>query len=134
MKIVETLLTGLVAVAVAALPACAGLQPAADLQGTWKLAEIKSQPVLPPTAGALPVFTIKNQSIEGFDGCNHFSGRLDQPGSITSTRRGCPAGTLKLPLDLSDPMSHLRAARIDKRRLILPERGGMPASVFERAD
>jgi heat shock protein HslJ len=132
-KIIETLLTGLVAFAVA-LPACAGLQPAGDLQGTWKLVEINSRPVRPATTGALPVFTIKSQSIEGFDGCNDFSGRLDQPGSITATRRGCPERTLMLPLDLSDPMSHLRAGRIDKRKLMLPARGNMPGSVYERAD
>jgi heat shock protein HslJ len=133
-RIVRTLLTVLGAFTAAALPACAGVQGAAGLQGTWKLAEIKSQPVRPPAGGKLPAFTIKNQLIEGFDGCNDFSGRLDQPGSITSTRRGCSERTLMLPLDLSDPMSHLRGATIDKQRLILPERGTLPASVFERTD
>jgi hypothetical protein len=49
-------------------------------------------------------------------------------------RSCCPDGSLKLPLDLTDPMSHLQAGRIDKGRLILPAREDIPASVFERVD
>jgi hypothetical protein len=132
-RIVEGLVAGLMAVAVIALPACAGPLAAGDLQGTWTLREVRSRPVQPATPEALPRFTIKGQAIEGFDGCNQFWGRLDQPGSIGSTRRGCPDGTLKLPLDLADPWAHLRAGRLDRARLILPERGGLPPAVFERA-
>jgi heat shock protein HslJ len=133
-RIVRMLMTGLAACGVGASAAFAGALTASDLQGSWKLVEIASQPVQPAAVNALPVFTIKDQSIEGFDGCNSFWGRLDQPGSIASTRRGCLEGSLKLPLDLTDPMSHLKAGRIDKGRLILPEREEIPESIFERVD
>lgn len=133
-RIVSMMMTGLAAFGVGAIAAFAGSLTASDLQGSWKLVEIKYQPVRPAAVNALPVFTIKDQSIEGFDGCNSFWGRLDQPGSIASTRRGCLDGSLKLPLDLTDPMSHLQAGKIDKGRLMLPEREEIPESVFERAD
>jgi heat shock protein HslJ len=133
-RIVSMMMTGLAAFGVGAIAAFAVSLTARDLHGSWKLVEISSQPVRPAAVNALPVFTIKDQSIEGFDGCNSFWGRLDQPGSIASTRRGCLDGSLKLPLDLTDPMSHLKAGRIDKGRLILPEREEIPESVFERVD
>ncbi|MGH8543012.1 MAG: META domain-containing protein [Gammaproteobacteria bacterium] len=128
------MMTALAAFGVGAIAAFADSLTAGDLQGSWKMVEIKSQPVRPAAANALPVFTIKDQSIEGFDGCNSFWGRLDQPGGIASTRRGCLDGSLKLPLDLTDPMSHLKAGKVDKGRLILPEREELPESVFERVD
>jgi heat shock protein HslJ len=131
---IATMMIGLAAFGVGAIAAYAGSLSASDLQGSWQLVEINSQPVRPAAGGALLGFTIKDQSIEGFDGCNNFWGRLDQPGSMASTRRGCPDGSLKLPLDLTDPMSHLNTGRIDKGRLMLPERAGIPASVFTRVD
>jgi hypothetical protein len=132
--IISRLMTGLAAFGVGAIAASAGALSARDLQGSWRLVEINSQPVRPGSVQALPVFTIKDQSIEGFDGCNSFWGRLDQPGSIAATRRGCPDGTLKLPLDLSDPRSHLHAGRLEKGRLLLPARGEIPEAAFERVD
>jgi heat shock protein HslJ len=132
--IVSMTTTGLAAIGVGTVVAFAGSMAARDLEGGWRLVEITSQPVQPTAGHALPVFTVKEQVIEGFDGCNNFWGRLDQPGSTVSTRRGCPDGTLKLPLDLADPLSHLEAGRVDKGRLILPQRGGIPESVFERVD
>ena len=133
-RIVSLMMTSLAAFGVGVIAAFAGALTTRDLQGSWKLVEINSQSVRPAAVHALPVFTIKEQAIEGFDGCNSFWGRLDQPGSMTATRRGCPDGSLKLPLDLTDPMSHLKAGRIDKGRLILPAREDIPASVFERMD
>jgi hypothetical protein len=133
-RIVRMMVEGLAAFGVGAIAAFPNSLTANDLQGGWKLVEIQSQPVQPAAVNALPVFTIKGQSIEGFDGCNSFWGRLDRPGSIASTRRGCPDGSLKLPLDLTDPMSHLKAGRIDKGRLILPKREEIPDSVFEHMD
>ena len=128
------MMTGFTVFGIGTAVALAGCLTSGDLQGSWRVVEIRSQPVRPAAEHELPMFTIKDQSIEGFDGCNNFWGRLDQPGSTASTRRGCPEGGLKLPLDLTDPMSHLKAGRIDKGRLILPERGAIPASVFERVD
>jgi heat shock protein HslJ len=133
-RIVSMMMTGLATVGVGAIATCAGSLSASDLQGSWKLVEMQSQLVRPAAGNALPMFTITDQSIEGFDGCNRFWGRLDQPGSMASTRRGCLDGSLTLPLDLTSPMSHLKAGRIDKGRLILPQREDIPASVFERVD
>lgn len=133
-RIVRAFVGGLVTFGVVAVAAGAGPLTADDLQGTWKLREMRSRPVRPETAEALPRFTIRNQAIEGFDGCNEFWGRLDQPGSMASTRRGCPDARLTLPLDLADPWSHLQAGKVDGGRLMLPERGTVPASVFERTE
>jgi heat shock protein HslJ len=104
----------------------------ADLQGSWKLVEIASKPFQALPHADVPGFTIEDWSIEGFDGCNTFWGRLDKPDNLSSTRMGCPENALKLPLDLSNPMAHLEAGRIECNRLILPGRGNMPPSVFER--
>lgn len=112
--------------------ACAASLTVKDLAGSWKLVEVQSRPVRPGSPDAVPGFTIRDQSIEGFDGCNRFWGRLDQPGGIASTRRGCPEGALRLPLDLSDPAAHLATGRLDQGRLILPATRGLPESVFER--
>jgi hypothetical protein len=111
---------------------CAGQPATPDLNGTWELAEIQSRPVQRNGTSPLPTFTIKEQTIEGFDGCNKFWGRLDKPGGIASTRMGCLDETIKLPLDLTDPKSHLEAGRIERERLVLPAHAGMPASVFQR--
>jgi heat shock protein HslJ len=123
-------LTGLVACGITTAPTSEVKM--GDLQGTWMLAEIDSKPVASRPEATLPSFTVKDQSIEGFDGCNTFSGRLDRPGSISSTRRGCPEDAVRLPLDLTDPMRHLKDGRIEKDRLLLPARDPMPASVFSR--
>lgn len=123
-------LTGLVACGIGTGPS--GELKAPEFNGTWTLVEIDSKPVASDAGAALPSFTVKDQAIEGFDGCNTFSGRLDRPGSITATRRGCPEDALKLPLNLADPMSQLKEGRIEKDRLLLPAREGMPASVFKR--
>jgi len=123
-------LTGMVACGAGTAPT-GELKPA-EFNGTWTLVEIDSKSVASDPGAALPSFTVKDQSIDGFDGCNTFSGRLDRPGSITSTRRGCPDGAVKLPLDLGDPLPHLKEGRIEKDRLLLPARGSMPASAFKR--
>lgn len=129
-SVVWMTLTGMVACGIGTGPT--GELKAAELNGTWTLVEIDSKRVASDAGAALPSFTIKDQSIEGFDGCNTFSGRLDRPGSITSTRRGCPEGAVKLPLDLSNPMAHLKEGRIERDRLRLPTREPMPASAFKR--
>jgi len=128
------LMTGLALLGFDAATADGGCLSAADLQGSWKLLEIQSKPVRVAPGSEPPMFTIKEQSIEGFDGCNRFGGRLDQPGRIFSTQMGCPEGTLMLPLDLADPLSQLKTGRIEEGKLILPERGGMPSAVFQRME
>ena len=105
-----------------------------SIDGTWTLIEIDARPVSATPAQPAPSFTVKGQDISGFDGCNMFQGRLDKPGSITSTRRGCPDGIVRLPLDLADPMAHLAAARMEGKRLRLPARNSLPASVLMRVE
>jgi heat shock protein HslJ len=123
---------GTLTLALGAAGMCASPLTASDLRGSWQLVELNSRPVPRQPATAVPMFTIKDQSIEGFDGCNTFWGRLDKPGSIASTRRGCGDDVLKLPLDLADPLSHLKTGRIQEDMLILPARPGMAQSVFRR--
>ena len=122
----------IVAFGVSALAVCAGPLTPTELNGSWELVELGHQPVRSTAASGLPTFTIKDESIEGFDGCNNFSGRLDKPGSITSTRRGCPDGAIRLPLDLADPMSHLKAGTLRNATLSLPARAGIAGSKFKR--
>ena len=105
----------------------------AGLDGTWRLLSVDSRPVAKGLAG-LPYFTVKGQLISGFDGCNQFSGRLDQPVSIAATRMGCAEGAVKLPLDLSKVAAHLDAGKIGKKYLELPGRKPFPASVFVRLE
>ena len=105
-----------------------------NLDGTWTLVEVDARPVSATPAERVPSFTVKGHDISGFDGCNMFQGRLDKPGSITSTRRGCPDGIVRLPLDLGDPMAHLAAAPMDGKRLRLPARNSLPASVLMRVE
>jgi len=99
------------------------------LGGTWVLVRVGERVV---TAAQAPYFTISGHRISGFDGCNRFTGNLDRPGDISSTRRGCPEGYLKLPLDLADVASHLAAAQSDGHHLRLPARAGFPRSEFSR--
>jgi heat shock protein HslJ len=99
----------------------------ADLQGSWKLIAPSST-----DEKALPRFTIEGQAIQGFDGCNEFSGRLDQPGSIGSTRRGCPEHALRLPLDMSDPMPRLLSGNIENDTLTLPADARFSRASFKK--
>lgn len=106
----------------------------ASLEGTWRLVSIDSRPLRQLPADQVPYFTITGIAVSGFDGCNSFDGRIDQPGNISSTRRGCLEDTIKLPLDLGDLPSHLQTGTIDKNSLSVPARGQFPASMFERSE
>ena len=106
----------------------------ASLEGTWRLVSVDSRPLRQLPADQVPYFTITGMSISGFDGCNSFDGRIDQPGNISATRRGCLEDTIKLPLDLGDLPSHLQTGTIDKNSLSVPARGQFPASMFERSE
>jgi len=103
-----------------------------NVQGRWSLVELASRPVHPSTSGSVPWFTIRSHAIEGYDGCNEFSGSLDKPGSIVATRRGCSDGALKLPLDLADPVPQLKAGKIIGNKLLLPKLGTMSSFVMRK--
>jgi len=106
----------------------------ASFEGTWRLVSVDSRPLRQLPADQVPYFTITGMTISGFDGCNSFDGRIDQPGNISATRRGCLEDTIKLPLDLGDLPSHLQTGTIDKNSLSVPARGQFPASMFERSE
>jgi hypothetical protein len=92
-----------------------------ELRGKWVLEAIDGTSV--PSEKPEIFFQIDGQNIVGYDGCNSFGGRVDQPTTIRRSQRACPSGTLVLPLDLSDPAAQLRNAIIEGNRLLLP----MPA-------
>jgi len=92
----------------------------ASLDGTWRLVSVDSRPLGQLPADQVPFFTVTGMTVSGFDGCNSFFGRIDQPGNISATRRGCPETTIKLPLDLGDLPSHLQTGTIDKNSLSVP--------------
>ena len=111
----------------------AGARAEAGLDGTWRLVSIASRPVGRAPAG-VPFFTVKGPIITGFDGCNRFSGRLDQPLSIATNRMGCAEGAVKLPLDLSNAGAHLNSGTIGEKYLELPARRQFPAATFVRSE
>ena len=103
-----------------------------SLQGRWSLAEIASRPAHASATLPLPWWAVNGQLIEGFDGCNNFSGRLDAPGSIVTTRRGCAGGALKLPLDMADPGPRLRGSTRIGNRLVVPPGVALPGFTMRK--
>jgi len=112
--------------------ACAGQASVPHLQGRWSLVELGGQPTAATASGPAPWLMIKAESIEGYDGCNQFSGRLDAPGSIMATRRGCAPGAVKLPLNLADPLPQLKAGQVHGERLDVPSTEGMPGFTMRK--
>ena len=102
------------------------------LDGSWRLVAIGAKRLAPMTASRVPFFVIDGEEVTGFDGCNDFSGRIDQPWGIVTTRIGCPESEIKLPLDLGNFLSHLRSGIVLENTLSIPATGLYPASVFER--
>lgn len=99
------------------------------LDGKWVLEAIDGRPV---TGGSEVFFEIEGRTISGFDGCNRFGGRLDAPGGVRISQRACAEGGPRLPLDLSDPESHLRRGDLAGDRLELPLAGGPGKATFRR--
>ncbi|MEI6066811.1 MAG: hypothetical protein WCP96_05710 [Methylococcaceae bacterium] len=107
----------------------------ASLEGTWHLVSVNSRPLRQLPKDQVPYFKVKGMAVTGYDGCNNFYGRIDLPGNISSTRRGClEEVTIKLPLDLGDLPSHLQTGTIDKNFLSVPARNQFPASRFEHTE
>lgn len=102
------------------------------LDGTWWLVSSGSGASGQLPANEAPFFTVTDMTVQGFDGCNHFSGRLDQPGEINSTRAGCSDSVVRLPLDLNDLLTHLKTGRFENGVLIVPARGRFPEATFIR--
>jgi heat shock protein HslJ len=107
---------------------------ATNIEGKWQLAEVGGRLVQGSVRSPAPFFEIKGLTINGFDGCNSFSGQLDKPGSMTSTRIACGPDIIRLPLDLANPAAHLKDGKIAANRLTLPARGEFSASVYQRVD
>ncbi|MGQ0486263.1 MAG: META domain-containing protein [Hyphomicrobiales bacterium] len=105
---------------------------ATDLQGRWQLVQIGDTPLTTAETGQQPYFMIEGGAISGFDGCNRFAGQLDQPSSIMSGQMACAGDQVRLPLDLIDPLAHLKSGALKGDRLTLPARGTIPAAVLVR--
>lgn len=126
----RVLSTALAAACLVLAPGCSGAGTGFD--GTWTLSSIDSKPVSAGAADQLPYFTLSGQQVGGFDGCNEFSGGIDEPGGITATRRGCPPEAIMLPLDLHDLKSHLQTGSISGDVLSFPSYKRFPESKFQR--
>ncbi len=100
----------------------------AHLEGRWNLTSVNGRPI---PAGRSAHFQIDGIQIQGFDGCNSFGGRLDQPETMVTSQRACADGAMILPLDLTDPWRQLKAARVSEDRLVLETDAG--EAVFTRA-
>jgi hypothetical protein len=104
---------------------------ASELDGTWRLASVGGSKVKgDPTQ--VPYFTIRGAEIAGYDGCNRFSGRLDEPERIVKTERACAGKVIEIPLDLGNIGRDLATAARTDRILKLPKRGQFEESVFMR--
>jgi heat shock protein HslJ len=101
----------------------------ADLQGRWDLISVNAQPLRP---GEPIYFAIDGQKISGFDGCNHFGGRLDSPSRLVISQRACEPDVAMLPLNLTDPLPQLKAAKLVDGRLLLPLPDGRGEAQFNR--
>ncbi len=102
---------------------------ARDLQGRWRLETVGDQQV---DARRQIYFEISGTTIKGYDGCNIFGGPLEMPTRIRVGQRGCAAGRIVLPLDLSNPAEQLRNGRLAGNLLSLPLPGGMDTATLRR--
>jgi hypothetical protein len=101
----------------------------AEFQGRWTLELMDGQPVELKMA---VYFEINGKAIKGFDGCNNFSGSLENPVLIRKGQRDCVGEYASLPLNLSSPMEHLQQAKITGDVLSLPIGQGGGEAKFRR--
>ncbi len=101
----------------------------AGLQGRWILETLSGQPVELRKA---VYFEIDGLILKGFDGCNNFSGPLENPVLIRKGQRDCAGEYVSLPLDLASPLDHLRQARVAGDVLSLPISEGGGEATFRR--
>jgi hypothetical protein len=100
------------------------------IEGRWILEAINGRPV---TVGTEEIyFQLNGETITGYDGCNNFGGQITQPTQIRKSQRACPAGTLFLPLDLSNPLPQLDRAKITGGKLFLPLSSSQGEATFRR--
>lgn len=88
--------------------------------------------MMPGTVEPRIGFLINGNRIEGFDGCNSFSGILGEKLSLNTSRMGCQEGVRRLSLDLNDATSHLNSGTLENDVLLLPARSGLPAARYTR--
>jgi hypothetical protein len=107
----------------------AGPMDMSALQGRWMLESINRESVSPEYNLH---FKIEGRLITGFDGCNNFGGSLDNPDLIRKGQRACTGSGPRLPLQLSDPLPQLNAARLVGDELIVPLSQGTGEATFRR--
>jgi heat shock protein HslJ len=97
-------------------------QPMGKLAGRWMLTQIGGKAI---RATSRPIeFQISGTQISGFDGCNSFSGDLEEPSRIVATQMACVPGTPSMPIDAGTLVSALRQGRLEGGVLLLKGSGG----------
>ena len=66
-----------------------------DAKGKWVLEFVEGRAV---KGESKIFFQIEGEMISGFDGCNRFSGRVDQVARVRNTQRGCPPEVFQIRL------------------------------------
>lgn len=126
----KTSITAILAAAlVLTLTACNSIE-AASMDGKWYLSNYGGQTV--SRTANTPFFVIDGNTITGFDGCNQFGGKLDDPNSLRVGQRACAGDYIKIPIDLSNAQNQLSNATLDGDLLTVPATGPFPASEFVR--
>lgn len=120
--------TGIMITLVAVGHACAST----SFEGGWRLISINSFPISYLDTDKIPYFAVAGMEVTGFDGCNYFFGRIDQPGNISATRIGCSEAAVKIPLNLHNMLPQLRASTVEQDFLSIPANGLFPKSIFQR--
>lgn len=125
-------LTGFIVIAmVADSPKAEAVIQRRELIGRWFLDAARDKN--PSSNDSVVFFQITaDGAFSGFDGCNTFSGRLDAPEFIRKTQRDCIGNEITLPLDLKDPVAHLRSAVVEADLLRLPLNEGSRGALFRR--
>jgi hypothetical protein len=114
------------------IPTTGGCGNSVILDGSWRLISNGVESLGHLQHDQVPSFEISGTSMSGFDGCNKFSSRLDDPGSTTATRMGCAEETIMLPLDFANLRQHLDSGSVKDGKLHIPAHQTYPAVILER--
>lgn len=120
--------------AVAAFPAplaCETVRMAdiSEASGRWVLESVEGRPL---DGGSKIFFQIDGEIISGFDGCNRFSGRVDQLAMMRGTQRGCPPEVFQIRL--AKAQDALNALDRGAGSVVLPVGEGGELVTFRRVE
>lgn len=100
-----------------------------DASGKWVLESVAGKPV---EGGSKIFFQIDGEMISGFDGCNRFSGRVDQVATLRRTQRGCPPEVFQIRL--AKAQDALNALDWRAGSVVLPAGDGGELVTFRRVE